>query len=103
MPTRGGEARVDEAVAREAEKRGWWAIKTTRLKIAGFPDWIVFCWEATTLVIECKAPTGRLSKIQKYVHEKLEALGFVIHVPRSPEEVQHIFHEHEKRVTGLFD
>lgn len=91
MPTRGGEAKVDETVAREAKKRGWWAIKMTMLKIAGMPDWFVLRSGGRVEIIECKAANGRVSKVQEYVHGRLDRLGFDVHVPRSPDEVRAIF------------
>ena len=92
MPTRGGESKVDEAVAREAAKRGWWALKMTRLRIAGMPDWFVL-GNGGLLLIECKAPEGRRSDIQIFVHERLTRLGFIVYLPRSPEDVEGIFQE----------
>ena len=91
MPTRGGEAKVDEAVEREAKRRGWWALKTTALKIAGLPDWLVFRAGGRVEIIECKAANGRVSKVQQFVHERLDRLGFDVHVPRSPEDVKALF------------
>lgn len=91
MPTRGGEASVDETVEREAKKRGWWAIKMTALRIAGMPDWFVLIRGGRIGIIECKAPEGRRSPIQKFVHERLQNLGFVVPVPRSANDVKTIF------------
>lgn len=91
MPTRGGEAKVDEAVDREAKKRGWWPLKMTLLKVAGLPDWFVLAESGKLVVIECKAENGRVSKVQRFVHERLERLGFTVWLPRSPAEVRDIF------------
>jgi hypothetical protein len=91
VPTRGGEAKVDETVDREAKKRGWWALKMTLLKVAGLPDWFVLAEGGKLVVIECKGENGRVSKVQKFVHERLERLGFQVWVPSSPDEVRDIF------------
>lgn len=102
MPTRGGEAKVDEAVEREARARGWWALKMTRLKIAGLPDWFVLGGGQLS-IIECKAPEGRVSKAQEFVHVRLVRLGFAVHVPRSPEEVRDLFARLDTRATRRFE
>lgn len=96
MPTRGGEAKVDETVEREAKRRGWWALKMTALKIAGLPDWFVLRTGGRLGVIECKAASGRVSKVQQFVHERLDRLGFEVHVPRSPADVKALFATWEK-------
>jgi hypothetical protein len=96
MPTRGGESKVDETVAREAERRGWWALKMTRLKLAGMPDWFVLCSGGRLLIIECKAPDGVRSKVQEFVHGRLERIGFTVYLPHSPEDVRAIFQEWTK-------
>lgn len=51
----------------------------------GFPDLAVF-WRGKLLLIEVKAPSGRLSDAQKSCHAALAAQGFPVAVARSVDE-----------------
>lgn len=52
----------------------------------GTPDVEVMLPGGQVVWLECKTPTGRLSKTQKAWHRMAEAMGHRVHVVRSVEE-----------------
>ena len=56
----------------------------------GFPDLIAFGPEARCVLIECKAPKGRLRPDQISFKRAIEALGFEYVVARSAADVAHL-------------
>ena len=58
----------------DASKRGW-------------PDLTVILPGGTVLFLEVKTPTGRVSKIQAYMHNQLREVGANVYVVSSPEQV----------------
>ena len=58
----------------DASKRGW-------------PDLTAILPCGTVLFLEVKTPTGRVSKIQQYMHKQLEGVNANVHVVRSVEDV----------------
>lgn len=81
------EGRVERALVRAARDRGLRCLKTVPTEV-GFPDRIVLCPEAPPLLVEVKAPGGRLSEIQRHVHSRLERDGFDVAVVASPVEAE---------------
>lgn len=57
-------------------------IAKTMGKLAGFPDLLVFLPSAKVLLIEFKSNKGTLSKEQKDLHPRLEALGHSVFIVR---------------------
>jgi len=59
----------------DLKAKGWLVIKTIQLSANGYPD--LFCFRnGTTMFIECKEPSDRLSELQKYRIDELIKLGF---------------------------
>ena len=56
----------------------------------GAPDLVVVLPEGRVLWLEVKAPKGRVSENQVFVHERMNDLGHTIHIVRSIEEVRSI-------------
>lgn len=79
------EGRVERALIRAAQDRGLRCLKTVPTEV-GFPDRIVMCPWAPPLLVEVKAPKGRLSEIQRHVHSRLERDGFDVAVVASQDE-----------------
>ena len=72
------EASYQNKLKRYFEARGWNVIKIIRASVAGYPDLQLTHPDRPTIYIEVKSNTGRLSPIQKYRHEELEAKGFKV-------------------------
>jgi len=83
MPVR-LESDVEKRVVRAAEKAGWWALKLVAIGRRGFPDrWFIrkgSDGKPEIVIIEFKAPgrTGR--KLQVWVCEQLEKMGFEVFI-----------------------
>ena len=54
--------------------------------VAGFPDLLVVLPERVVVFLEVKSRTGRVSKAQTAVHDRLRAFGFPLAVVRSVRE-----------------
>ena len=65
--------------------------------LAGIPDIHI---PALSLFIEMKTPTGKVSPVQKEMHEHLRRDGQAVHVCRSLEDVQDIVSVYMDRKRG---
>ena len=80
------ESDLEKRACEAAERDGWWALKLVCVGHRGFPDrWFVRkgdergCYGIPKIIIiEFKAPGKRARKLQKWVCEKLEAIGFEV-------------------------
>lgn len=79
MPVR-LESDLEKRVVKAAEKKGWWALKLVAIGRRGFPDrWFIRGnGEPEIIIIEFKAPGKRARKLQKWVCERLEKIGFEV-------------------------
>ena len=55
--------------------------------LRGWPDLTAILPGGTVLFLEVKTPTGRVSKIQAYMHNQLREVDANVHVVRSVEDV----------------
>lgn len=53
----------------------------------GAPDRMVFLPNGVTYLVEVKAPTGRLSALQRWSHDRLEKLGHRVEVVWSKDDI----------------
>jgi hypothetical protein len=60
--------------------------------VSGVPDY-VFNWHGKTYYFEFKTETGRLSKNQSYLLEKLTIHGFLVYVVRNEAQFKNIINE----------
>lgn len=59
------------------EALDYYVIKIIQCNKNGMPD-LMLLKDGNTFFIECKSDKGRLSELQKYRHEELEAQGFKV-------------------------
>ncbi len=73
----GPEQRVVDASVRELDRRGYWHFNISGANGRnGLPDRLVLIGDGRVLALEFKAPkTGRLSAMQRHVHEQWRAAG----------------------------
>lgn len=69
-----------------------WVVKTVTCNINGVPD-ILVCYKGQFIAFEVKTPTGRVSPIQTYQIEQIEAAGGRAFVVRGLPEVQALLRE----------
>ena len=69
------ESRIEKALVDGVRKMGGWAIKLVSPGNAGVPDRLVLLPGGRVVFVELKTETGRLSPLQKQVHDRLRSLG----------------------------
>jgi hypothetical protein len=84
MPMR--ERNVEQRLVQQVKQAGGTAIKLAPT-VAGLPDRLVLLPGGVTLLVELKAPSGKLRPVQRVMHERLRALGHKVVVLSSVEEV----------------
>jgi len=65
---------------------GGYPIKINTLSSRGFPDRMILL-EGKIIFVELKAPEGKLSSFQRYIHEKIRKYKLEVYVISSKEEV----------------
>ena len=88
-------AATNEAQAREtdeAKRMRFGAARKASGVTSGWPDLTLALPGGRTLYLELKAPKGRVSEAQEYIHARLRSLGHQVEVVRSVEEVQQLLH-----------
>src|SRR5882762_7601711 len=68
-----------------------WAIKLNPIGLRGLPDRMLLLAGGRVIFVELKIPTGRLSRLQQYVHERLRALGFRVEVLWTRQQVDEFY------------
>lgn len=86
---------VEAYLCRRVKALGGMAVKLTF--VAGIPDRLVLLPGGVLLFVELKRPRGgRLSPVQRVVHERLRALGFEVRVPRNTDAVDALLKHPER-------
>jgi Holliday junction resolvase len=80
------ERNVERRLVQRVTEAGGAAIKLAPT-VAGLPDRLVLLPGGRTLLVELKAPGGKLRPVQAAMHERLFALGHEVVVLSSVEEV----------------
>lgn len=68
-----------------------WAIKLNPIGLRGLPDRMLLLPGGQVIFVELKIPTGRVSRVQTVVHERLRKLGFRVEVLWSREQVDEFY------------
>lgn len=76
------EKAIEKACCAYAKSKGCWALKLWPT-VSGLPDRLILLPGGRVWFVEFKTPEGRVSPIQKRVHDKLYRLGFPVSVVRS--------------------
>lgn len=74
------ESRVEQALTEGIRKEGGWAIKLVSPGNAGVPDRIVLLPGGKVIFVELKTDTGKLTILQRTVHNRLRRLGMDVRV-----------------------
>lgn len=75
------EASLEGRCCAHAKGLGCWPLKLWPT-LAGLPDRLLLIPGGRVWFVEFKTPTGRVSKIQQWVHRRLAGLGFRVSVVR---------------------
>ena len=79
------ESEVQRKIILQLEKRGWVVVKLIKTTMNGIPD-LMALKDGSTVFIEVKTETGKVSELQKYRHEQLKKQGFTVFVWNKFEE-----------------
>ena len=71
------EKAVESYLSRQVKALGGMCIKLANTGYNGIPDRLVLC-NGKAYLVELKAPSGRLSEVQKARHKQLENIGFKV-------------------------
>lgn len=86
METR--EKDIESILVREVENCGGMCLKLNSLSMAGLPDRLVLMPRGLICFVELKAKKKKLRKLQEYVRNKLEQLGYKVYVVDSVEKAK---------------
>ena len=93
MPIR--ERDIEQYLVRKVKEVGGHAFKYSSPSMRGVPDRLVLLPKGHIFFVEVKAPGKRLTKLQRVVHKKIEAMGQTVFVIDMKEQVNIILEEHK--------
>lgn len=88
------ESRIQTEINMWGRGQGYIVNKNMACSTAGWPDVTIIFPNGLHIYLEIKTDSGRLSKIQEHVHEKLRGYGCYVHTVRSLSEVKEILGEY---------
>lgn len=85
----GPEKHVENGIRKYLLSIGAWDVKifANEMQGAGYPDLLV-CYRGRFIALECKAPAGKVAKIQEATLNKIRRAGGVCAKPRSVQDVK---------------
>jgi hypothetical protein len=87
------ERTIERACKRLAEDRGCLFLKFVSPGFAGVPDRILIRGDGSLAFVEMKSPTGKLSRLQAFVHDMLRRRKQEVYVVQSVDEMAAILGE----------
>jgi len=91
------EGKVVKKVRDYLNSIGFITINIMSANPSGLPDMIAISPEGDHIYFEIKAPGGRVSPVQKIIHQKLKDQGCTVYVVYSLDEVKTVLEEYYKR------
>lgn len=71
------EKAIESYLSRQVKSIGGMCIKLANTGFNGIPDRLILC-NGKAFLVELKAPSGRLSEVQKARHKQLNEIGFEV-------------------------
>lgn len=81
------ERHIERKLRLAVQAAGGWALKWTSPGQVGVPDRVCLFPGGRVVLVELKAPGGRVSAVQARVHERLRALGMDVRVIDNEEAI----------------
>lgn len=69
---------LEKKLAAEVERLGGWAIKLLPFLVSGLPDRLCLFPKGRVAFVEVKGTGETPTKIQKFIHRRLEKIGFKV-------------------------
>lgn len=86
---------IEQYFVSEVKKLGGLALKVNSTSMRGLPDRMVLLPHGILFFVELKA-TGKGARVlQKFVHKKLQGLGFSVYIIDSKEQVKEVLQSYE--------
>ena len=82
---------LERKLCAEIKKLGGWAVKLLPGQITGLPDRLCLLPGGRVIFVEMKSTGKKPAKIQLIVHDRLQALGFAVHVVDTSEKIKELF------------
>lgn len=86
---------LERKLKREVEKIGGMCIKFLPFSLNGFPDRMCLFPKGRILFVEVKTTKFILSKLQRFMHSKLKALGFKVKIVDTSTHIDEIIKRYE--------
>lgn len=83
------ETTVERRLCALTRRRGGLALKWVSPGVNGVPDRILLLPGGRLFFVEVKTPDGRVSAIQRRMHDRFRRLGFTVHVVRDADRFFH--------------
>ena len=84
------ESIIQQKITQKARQQGILCVKVDSSSSRGWPDLTCVLPNGTVLFIELKTPTGKLSRLQEHMIEKLKRNQANAHIIRSVEAFDHL-------------
>jgi|TARA_R110000803_G_C11986843_1_gene321430 DNA anti-recombination protein RmuC len=88
------ESIIQQKITQKARQQGILCVKVDSSSSRGWPDLTCVLPNGTVLFIELKTPTGKLSRLQEHMIDKLKRNKANVHIIRSVEEFDHLVTSH---------
>lgn len=87
---------LERTLSEKLNKSGYaWSIKLLSTFVRGLPDRMILCNGGYVCFAEIKTTGKKPTAIQKFIHERLEALGFTVFIVDTKESMNEVL-EHVK-------
>lgn len=91
---------VERPVVKWAEENGWFTLKINVIGKRGFPDHLFFAAPRVLVLMEFKRPGSKLDQLQKWVHGKLDTLGWTVYTVQEVNDGISILREEQERAVA---
>lgn len=81
---------IEQYFVAEVKKRGGMALKVNSTSMKGLPDRLILLPNGVLFFAELKATGKKARPLQRFIHQKLQSLGFIVYVIDSKAQVKKI-------------
>lgn len=90
------EKNLERKLREETKKLGGWCLKLLCNHISGLPDRLVLLPGGIAIFAEIKTTKKKPTRIQTLVHNKIEKLGFEVHIIDTTEKIHTLLNERKR-------